>query len=686
MRLQNLGRFTEPESVPLWLRLSWDTVALMGIAGFALSYAGFLLRNDLFLYGDHPGQFYRLWQLLGVIWPEEGRLIGWSPYWYAGYPELQFYPPGFALAGWLIWMASFQQLPLFVVYQILVFASFVLPAIGFYLLLAWGLGDRLAGLAAAWLALTAPLPLGGVQGTMIGMVGERLAFGFMPLLVLTGLWLIRTERKLWPVLLTGLILAAILLLHPYQAILPVGILGLYTLFLGAGRFRRLQWLAVTVLLGFGLTVFWWFPLGWRRRFFIPLIEAPLQEIQTNLEALLWFEGMGWLLLMAVVGLFLRPAVYRWLTAAIFLGGLSLLGFIFFDYHVLVEQLNFYALDPVRLIAGVTFTLFIALAVGLSNLAWMGTRLLQQANWGIAGLPLVLFIPGLIYADITADYDFAKWISKWQPASQQTPIFWREAAARYDFPTALKMMAATPGRILFTSHYSLLFDVPTSLKGLTPYFIQREILGGTFTHRTPVGSYLWLGQARPPVLRGKVERQDDKTLAGVAWENMQDDFFFDLVRRFNATLIVTTATDAHAHAFLDSSSRFSKVWSNRLFTFYQPVGYHPTWAEASQATATVRRYERTAIDIDILEARPEATLSIKVANYELWQAEINDQTLPIQTDAYGLMHLFLPPGSYTVQLRYEPGWPEWLGDALSGTTLVIALGNLIWGLLRPPASQ
>ncbi len=678
--MQTLNRFLSPKNRPAWLNYSIDLLFLAGIGWFAWQHAGFLLRDDLYLYGDHPGQFYRLWQLLAVIWPEEGRFIGWSPYWYAGYPEFQFYPPGFGMAGWLLWLLSFKQLSPVAVYQSLVFISYLLPGVGFYLLLARGLQDRLAGLAAAWLPLAATFALGGSQGVVIGLLGERLAFGLMPLLVLAGLWLFQAERKLRPWLVTGLILTGIMLLHPYQAIVPTAALGLYAFLGGSGWQSRLRWLVLAVLLGFALTAFWWFPFLFRRAFFIPLIEAPLPEIRSNLDDM-WLAGMGWFLAAALLGAVSRQKKRRWLPLAIFLSGGGMLAFIFFDYLVLVSRLNLYILDPVRLVAGVTFALFVGLALGLSELSWLGVRLLGRWSKGMWGLPLVVILPWLVYSQVAGTYDPAAWLGRWQPRPGRTPIFLSEAEARYGLEEVWTRMATTPGRLLFTAHYGLLFDIPTSLKAVTPVLTGREIVGGTFTHRTPVGSYLWVGRAYPPVLRGKVEHQDDQSLAGQSWASMDEDFLFELVRRLNATLIVTTAIDTNAQAFLESSSRFRRVWSNNLFTFYEPVGYRPGWVAAEGATATASRYERRQIDVAVTEAEPGATLLVKVANYPLWRAEIEGEPVPIETGPYGLMRLSLPPGSYTLQLRYQPGWPERLGNLLSLIAAVAAVGVVAYAARR-----
>lgn len=677
--MPKIKRLLSPNTTPIWLKLTIDVAAVALIGWVAWQYAGFLLRDDLYLYGDHPGQFYRLWQLLQITWPEDGSLIGWSPYWYAGFPELQFYPPGFALIGWLIWLGSFPQLSPVAIYQLVVFISYLLPAIGFYLLLAWGFGDRLAGLFAAWLTLVAPLPLGGALGVKIGLLGDRLAFGLTPLYILAGLWGMRSRNKVLPWLVSGLALAGIGLNHTYQAILPTGILVLYALIGGTERRSRLIWLGGVILLGLGLTAFWGLPLAARQDFFVPIIEAPLLETQIILKNM-WFNGAGWLLAAALVGNLLRPGERRNLTLAILLGALLQLGFIFFDYEVLIDRFNIFAFIPNRFVTGLTFGLFVGLGLGVSELSWLGVRLLRRRSLARWGLPLLVIVPWLAYHYLADAYDTADWLDDWPPAADRTPLFLSEAEARYDLQPVWAAMAATPGRILFTSYYGLLFDLPTTLKSVTPVLTGRPILGGTFTTRTLVANYLWYGQAKPAVLYGKVEQQDDRTLAGIPWEVMSDDFLAELAHRFNVTLIATTATDVNAQAFLDGSARFRPGWSNRLFKFYEPVDYQPSWVESTQAEATVTRFERQAIDVAVTEARPGATVRVKVANYPLWQAEAEGQSLPIQTDEQGLMLIKLPPGSYTLQLRYQPGWAEWLGGIITLATLAAAVGLVIYHYL------
>ena len=108
----------------------------------------------------------------------------WNPGWWAGYAELQYYPPlffylGYALHGLALGLASPGTL-----YLILVWLVFLLPAATTYALLARTLGSGWAALPAAFLALliSAGSRSGAEEGVRWGLVAARLGWGLLPLL------------------------------------------------------------------------------------------------------------------------------------------------------------------------------------------------------------------------------------------------------------------------------------------------------------------------------------------------------------------------------------------------------------------------------------------------------------------------------------------------------------------------
>src|SRR3989344_4777564 len=49
----------------------------------------FLRFNDLYIW-DMAGQYFSSWYVKEYLFP---RIIGWNPYFFAGFPQNQFYPP-----------------------------------------------------------------------------------------------------------------------------------------------------------------------------------------------------------------------------------------------------------------------------------------------------------------------------------------------------------------------------------------------------------------------------------------------------------------------------------------------------------------------------------------------------------------------------------------------------------------
>ena len=81
-------------------------VPLALLASFGLAFGAAALGATPLAFDDHPGQLYRLWHVVTrgpAPW-------AWNPDWWAGYPELQFYPPGAAYAGALLHLVSFTAL------------------------------------------------------------------------------------------------------------------------------------------------------------------------------------------------------------------------------------------------------------------------------------------------------------------------------------------------------------------------------------------------------------------------------------------------------------------------------------------------------------------------------------------------------------------------------------------------
>src|SRR4029450_4777381 len=136
-------------------------VPLALLASFGLAFGAAALGATPLAFDDHPGQLYPLWHVVTrgpAPW-------AWNPDWWAGYPELQFYPPGAAYAGALLHLVSFMALSVPASYHALVWIAYLAPGLTAFLALARILGSGWRALPGAFLALTVS------AGAAIGVEG-----------------------------------------------------------------------------------------------------------------------------------------------------------------------------------------------------------------------------------------------------------------------------------------------------------------------------------------------------------------------------------------------------------------------------------------------------------------------------------------------------------------------------------
>ena len=648
-----------------WLR---DLAALALLTGLALAACGFLLRDDLFIYGDHPGQFMRLWHPVRI----SHKLLGWNPLWYAGYPELQFYPPGFVLLGWGLDWLTWGRLSPFALYQLLLFVAYLLPGVTVYALVSRVSRQRWAGLVAGGLALIFPELWGGASAVFVGLVAERLAFGLVPLILFAGWQALHTRHPIRWWLLTSLALAATALMHPFHAVAPILFLGLAALFYPR-RWRLLRNLALTSILSLALVAFWLLPLLVHRSYAAPMLRANLDQ---TLDWLLSPNALRYLTasLLVVLALWMqRNRSFAVFVIAAVLTAVSLVAFILFDHLVLIERLNFYLLDPVRFSAEVYLVLVLLAGFGLAYLPlWLSRRRWRVAGGLLGALALILALAWL-------GRPFLNLVREHQDPSR----FLGKARQSFPLDETWRVLQSEQGRVLFTSHYLYLGDLPTALKSATPYFTGRPIIGGTFSHWSPVARVLWQGSPDVDLLPGQVELTDDVSLAGRSWAEWTDADFFELCRRLNVTTVVTTWDDVNARTFLDSASHFQSFYSDDLFVLYRVLDPAPALVEAEGAEVALLDKAPTALDLHVAEATAGASLQVKITDYPLWQVQAGQQTLAHYADALGLMSLSLPPGTYDVTLRYLPGPAEragaWISLGAAGLWLAVWIYSLSAGL-------
>lgn len=660
-----------------------DLLSLLMLAAIIWISAGFLLRDDVFIYGDHPGHYWLTWYTLNVAAPLHHRLIDWIPYWYAGYPELQFTPPGYVLLAWLINIITLGRVSTALIYESVAFIAYALPGFTFYYMIRRVGFGPLAAFAVGLFGIVFPAFFDGAIGLFIGMIGSRIAFALDALILVWCIDFVEARGAQY-FFLAVLALAVAILAHPYHEIGMMLALGIYFLV------RRLPFVRVSVrLLGIVLAsllidMFWIAPLfAYSSTVMIPIIRSTLDQTWRLLidESLLPYA------------ILVLPALWRlrreedprkrsiliMLFVLLFIVSLFMLA----DYWILIERLSFYRIDPVRLIGEYYFALILLAGIGVAEIGTVISKILIRAKFGqtaLAGLATGLI--GLFF--------LIPWLesaSYFQPKENDEPRFLSQAISDYKLDEFWETLRATQGRVLFVSYYSHLNahgtePFPTTLTALTPLFSARKIMGGTYSAWSPIAAWMWTGDTHPVVLRGLVENLDDHALFGVPLENLSDAQLVADCQRFNITAVVASVNDFQVRTFLDASPHFQSYYDNGFFFVYRIKDVMSTWIEERNATVEIVEDSDDHLGLHVSQAGSDAMVVFKMYAYPLWHAYIQSgEELPVTHDEMSRIGVSLPRGrEYLVTLRYEEGMIQKVGNLISILTItVLGLISILLGL-------
>ena len=621
---------------------------LVYAAAFGLSALG----NGLVVFDDHPGQLYRLHHAVELGWPP-WRL---NPGWWAGYAELQYYPPGAAWLGAVIHAVSLGTLDVQRSYEVVVWIAWILPGIATFALLTRVLGSGWLTLPGAFVALTlsAGSRSGVEEGLRWGLVAARLGWGLLPLVALS---LVRwCEGLRCAPLLAAPLLAAIILLHPAHAPAALALLAIGA-WLGSGnRRRRIKQAVMVAALGFGLSGLWLLPLLAHLRMALPLAwgdASPLgllSQMSRPLIVVLALAQLAAWLSMRASGP--EPARGRWLH-----GFAPTMAVVIAIDALVAAPLRVLWLPADRLVD----SLFLALVIGAS----LGARALaaRLPRLPPAGVALALVAGAVLLSPGSPEPALTLWRVRGQWPTNQEVV-------RGDRLDALwaALREAPPGRVLFV-HSGVSLDYrpewwrPHShITALTPIETGRGIINGTFTHPSPIAGLVYTGSAENRPITTLVEARDGVSLFGRPLESLTAEGFRTWADKLGISVVVASEEDAGRLGFLDSSGDFSPPRAIGPFRVYAaraprilPEGMAPqTWRLAPAAEPGWR--------------------SAGFAYSPLWSAEASGRRLATRRDAAGMLEIEGVGGTSEIILRHGPGPAERIGvliSALSVSALAVA---------------
>ena len=613
------------------------------------------LGGGLLVFDDHPGQLYRL---------HHAVTLGWAPWrlnpgWWAGYAELQYYPPGAAWLGALIHAASLGTLGIDGAYEAVLWIAWMLPGIAMFALLSRVLGNAWLALPGAFVALTlsAGSRSGVEEGLRWGLVAARLGWGLLPLVALSLVSWVEGARRFPPA--AAPLIAAVILLHPAHA--PAALLMLIlAACIGEGATpRRIAQAAGVAALALGLSAVWLLPLLVHLRMALPLAwgdSSPAgllrQLVRPLLLVMFLTQATAWISMQRAGD---GRATERWLH--ILTPAMAVV--VALD-SLVARPLGILWLPADRLVDSLLLTVIVGAALAAPRLT---------ARFPRPGAPAVaaaMLLPALLLSGGSPEPALTLWPSRGEWPRYDEVV----RGARVD---ALwrALRDAPPGRILFLRSGLALDYRPewwrahSHITALTPVRTGRAIVHGTFTHPSPVAGVVYSGSAAPLPISELAEQRDGLTLFGRPIGSVTEGEFVRWAEALGISAVVTSEEDVGRLSFLEPGKYFAPPRLIGPFSIYlaregralpEPVGLQ-AW--------------RLAVPAEHAGWRPTG-----FAYSPLWVAASERGLLPIR-GREGMLEVEVPKAGGTITLHHLPGVAEYAGVWISAlSTAAFAVAALI----------
>ena len=230
----------------------------------------------------------------------------------------------------------------------------------------------------------------------------------------------------------------------------------------------------------------------------------------------------------------------------------------------------------------------------------------------------------------------------------------------------------PGRVLFVRSGVPLDWRPewwrphTHLTALTPIRTGRGIVGGTFTHPSPVAGLVYTGSAANRPLTRLAEQLDGESLFGRPLDSLDPTMFHRLVARLGVSTVVALDQDARRALFLEENPVV--VHRTRIGPF---ILFDLPPAPGGPEAAAFQRWR-----FPVVSGPTGGWVELSAAYSPLWVARAGGRAVPIRRDDLGLVEVAIPTGVTEVELEHGPGAAEWIGVGVSVASLgLLALAGV-----------
>jgi hypothetical protein len=203
---------------------------------------------------------------------------------------------------------------------------------------------------------------------------------------------------------------------------------------------------------------------------------------------------------------------------------------------------------------------------------------------------------------------------------------------------------------------------THVTALAPLFAGRAIVGGTFTHPSPIAALLYRGDAGPGPITQLAEQLDGHSLFGRPLESLAPEIFNAYASALGIGAVVALDEDASRLPALDDNRDFIRRLASSPFVIF---------ARRRDAIDLPHAADRHRWTITLMAAR-DGWVSTRTSYYPLWRASAGGMPLPTRRGQLGDIEVRIAgDGPRVVDLVYGPDVAEISGIVFS------VLGVVVW---------
>jgi hypothetical protein len=644
-------------------RRTWPALLVVGVA---VAVVAPLLLGQMPLSHDHPVHLYKAWH----FWDEmllQGRLRGWSSYWFFGYPAEELYPIGPDL-----WVAAFRLATLGMgsweaTYGLAFVAVFAFAA---YSLYAFGRRHfgRTAGVVAGliWVLDAGDYREGGWSYTVDWAVWVQVLANAFALLALGRLADVLDRGRPRDYAIAALLFGAALLSHPMNVMVLGLALPLYLVArsLAEGKPLGAELARTAGALGLGIAIagFWFLPMTTRSAWTTNIgdLWRPLaQTVKGLLEGSVFANVWPVIALLGLVGGVLGVAMRR--AVPIFLLCLAAL-LLFLASATAFEELSLMALSKSfakiqyqRLTIPAKTALFLLAGLAVQELAarvaaWRRERAAVPAEGAAPPAQPGLLRRGLLVVLVAAVA--APFV---RPALQELHHSYLKTIG------GLSLKRSIP----YWNDYQefLRWSAQARARSEGFYRISYELdrhnhlmMGAPAFNRTP---YYKVGYTPARLFKHVVETTEEPL-----YKILSVKYVVSLGPLFRPNLV--------------EEIRFGSIFVYR-YKDYRKERY----TLSGPGSVEVKEFSEEKIHLTLRGTSPSSRLKVHVANYARWRARLNGEVVPIsEAPVYGttypmLMEVAAKDGELVLDYVSRP--VDWIGAlatlfGLGGVVVLVLAGR------------